>query len=68
MIRGASGREQGAAAHIFAVQTDSELEAPDLKPLQVRTGSRGYFGNFGSDKESWHITNCEPRSEVIVWA
>ena len=57
-----------ATSHIFVFYSDSELAALDLRPLQVSTGSRGYFGNLGSAAESWHRMNREPRSDVMARA
>ncbi len=34
-------------------------------PEQLRTGRRGYLGKRGSDCESSHSRNTEPRSETI---
>src|SRR5450755_942541 len=37
-----------------------------VKPAQANTGSRGYLGNCGSLKPSWHRTNNESFAEVIL--
>ena len=45
-----------------------QAEGVGLYPEQRRTGSLGYFGNAGSDCESWQSRNCEPFDEETVRA
>jgi hypothetical protein len=39
-----------------------------FQPVQVRTGSRGYLGNWGLVAARAQRRKVEPRSEVMVWA